>query len=132
MVRLFKVVALALMLVMGVAPMFGAPSAIQCIDKAGSVVEPMAHCAMMAMAATAERSFALRTNDEVPPCCRVVPVKPARAVELQVPAPSAELALQPANDTLSAVPASTGARCDDHIPLPDSLRSQSHLCTFLI
>ena len=130
MIRLFKVVALALMLIMGAVPMFGAKPGLQCIDKSGSAVEPMSHCAMMA--AAAEQSTSVGNPDELPPCCRIVPAKPVRAVELQLPAPSAEVTLQPANETVGAVPVTTHARCDYHIPLPDSASSQSQLCTFLI
>ena len=133
MVRLFKFVALALMLIMGVVPMLGAPAGLRCITKSGAVVEPMSHCAMMAMMAMdAERSLAVQATDEMPPCCRVVPAKPVRTVELQMPVASAELALLPANETVGAAPTTTQARADYHIPLPDSARSQSHLCTFLI
>ena len=133
MVRLFKAVALALMLIMGVVPMFGAPPAMRCMTKSGSVVEPASHCAMMAMmAAAAEQSHSVQGTNEVPPCCRVVPAKPARPIELQMPASSPELALQPANEIASAVPGTTHARCDYHLPLPDSAHTQSQLCTFLI
>ena len=132
MIRLFKVVALALMLIMGVVPMLGTPLA-QCTDKNGSAMPAMSHCAMMAMmAAAADSSTAISGTHEMPPCCRFVPAKPVRTTELQVPAPSAELALQPANEAVSAMPVAKPARADYRLPLPDPARSQSQLCTFLI
>ena len=60
-----------------------------------------------------------------------ISLKPAQKVDLQMPAPSAELALLPSNETAGVAPATAQARTDYHLPLPDSARSQSHLCTFL-
>ena len=134
MARWFKFVALVLMLVMGTLPLLASASP-SCRAMAGPVsAAPAMHhcCPSMAIAAeTAAPSHALETDDTMP-CCRVAPAKPVRVADLQMPAASAELALQPANEAVSAVPATAHTHCDYHIPLPDSARSQSHLCTFLI
>ena len=136
MTRFLKLVALALMLIMGVVPMLGAPLAPHCMDmdKGGPVMNAMSHCAMMAMmAAATDSSMAISGTHEMPPCCRVAPAKPVRAVELQIPpTASAELALEPANEAVNVAPIATQARTIYSPPLPDSARSQSHLCTFLI
>ena len=134
MLRLFKFVAMALMLILGVVPMLGTPMAQQCVDKSGSaMMSAMSHCAMMAaMAAAADSSTALSGTHETPPCCRIVPAKPVRTTELQIPVPAAELALQPAHAVVSAMPTGKPVRGNYHAPLPDSTRSQSQLCTFLI
>ena len=128
-----KLVALALMLIMGVAPMLGAPLAPQCMDRGGPAMNAMSHCAMMAMMpAAADPSAAISGTDEIPPCCRVVPAKPVQTVEVQIPAASPELALQPADEAVRAVPSVKPVRGDYYLPLPHSTKSQSHLCTFLI
>ena len=128
-----KLVALALMLIMGVVPIFGSPLAPQCMHMSGSAMNATSHCAMMAMmAAAADSSAAISGTDEIPPCCRVVSAKPVRTVELQIPAASPELALQPADEAVRAVPYVKPVRGNYYLPLPDSARSQSHLCTFLI
>ena len=128
-----KLVALAMMLIMGAVPMFGSPLAPQCMHMSSSAMNATSHCAMMAMmAAAADSSKSISGTDEMPPCCRVVPAKPVRTVELQVSAASAELALQPADEAVSAMPSVMPVRGNCHIPPPDSARSQSRLCTFLI
>ena len=131
MTRCCKFVALALMLVMGTLPML-ASACPSCLAKAVSAnaAPAMHHCCPM-NAEDAGLSPAAETNNS-PLCCRVAPANPVRAFNLQMPAASAELALQPANEPVNAVPATAHARCDYHRPLPDSSHNQSHLCTFLI
>jgi len=134
MTRHFKLVALALMLVMGTLSLLGsvAPS---CLANAGSsnAVLAVHHCCpSMAMAAEdAGRSLVSQAN-AARPCCRVAPAKPVQRVDLQMPAAAAELALQPANGPVNALPVTTQAQGNYRLPLPDSARSQSTLCTFLI
>ena len=134
MARWFKFVALMLMLVMGALPLLASASP-TCHPLAGPVsAAPAAHrcCpSMSAMAEAAVPSRALEGNDPMP-CCRVAPAKPVRTADLQMPAATAELALQPADRTLNVVPVTTHARCDNHLPLPDFAHTQSQLCTFLI
>jgi hypothetical protein len=133
MTRHFKLVALALMLILGALPLLGSavPS---CLAKARSsdAVSAVHHCCPpMAMATEdAGQSLASQAN-AARPCCRVAPAKPVR-VALQMPAAAAELALQPANEPVMALSVPTQAQSNYHIPLSDSASLQSHLCTFLI
>ena len=134
MARSFKLVALVLMLVLGTLPLLASVSP-ACRTKANtSKSAPATHacCPSMAMQAEAATPTHALEADNTMPCCRVAPVKPTRKVDLQMPVVSVELALQPANEIVSAVPVTMHARCDHHLPLPDSARNQSHLCTFLI
>ena len=130
----FKLVALALMLVMGALPMLGS-GALSCLANAGSsnAVSAVHHCCpSMAMAAEdAGRSLVSQAN-AARPCCRVAPAKPVKRVDLQMPAAAAELALQPAAEAVNALPVTTQAQGNSRLPLPVSGSRQSHLCTFLI
>jgi hypothetical protein len=133
MTRRFKLVALVLMLVMGTLPVLASasPTCRGMANQASSAPTMHACCPSMAMTAEAVAPSHALEADNTMPCCHVAPAKPRR-VDLQMPAASVELALQPANVTVSTVPATGHARCDYHIPLPDSAGIQSHLCTFLI
>jgi len=133
MTRCFKLVALVLMLVMGTLPLLASASP-SCRMMANSAkAMPAMHPCCPSMAMRAETvSHALETDNTMP-CCRVAPAKPVRAVELQIPpTASAEVALEPANEIVGVAPIATQARTTYSPPLPDSARSQSHLCTFLI
>lgn len=133
MARWFKFVALVLMLVMGTLPLLASASPSCRMMASSAQPEPAKHhcCPSMAMRA-GTASHALETDNTMP-CCRVAPPKPLRAVELQIPpTASAELALEPANEAVNAATIATHTRTTYSPPLPDSARSQSHLCTFLI
>ncbi len=132
MVRLFKLVALVLMLVMGTLPLLASASPSCRMMASSAKAVPAMHPCCPSMAMRAETvSHALETDNTMP-CCRVAPAKPVRAADLQMPTASAELALEPANEAVNVAPISTQARTTYSPPLPDSARSQSHLCTFLI
>jgi hypothetical protein len=132
MTRFFKLVALALMLVVGTLPLLASASPSCRMTASSANAAPATHHCCPSMAMTAAGPSLVPEAQGAAPCCRISPAKPVRAVDLQMPAASVELALQPANEPVNALPVTTQAQSNYRLPLPDSASRQSHLCTFLI